>query len=198
MKMAGMVQEEDERHVEVEDAFERCALHALADFHSLYSASVDVSTGRSVRLRCSRGRLSSTATCNAEDSFGTAVADASDSLAGGALPQPAMQSPGQIQSDRRQEGSTHGNTEEASGDAVAVDRQEKKEVDDRPIAGLRAGGEPSSVGAEPSGSQLPFTAVDVVAVLQEERQAQAALGRHVDGSLTVAALTAHRQEQESW
>ena len=35
---AGVVQEEDERHVEVTDAFERCALHALAEFNGLLSA----------------------------------------------------------------------------------------------------------------------------------------------------------------
>ena len=81
----------------------------------------------------------------------------------------------------------------AAGSIPVLDSQDKMEVDDRPSSGGRPAGE-HGLGVTSPASQLPFTAVDVVAVLQEERQAQAALGRHVDGSLTVAALIAHRQE----
>lgn len=198
MTAAGLVQEEDERHVEVEDAFERCGLHALADFHGLLSASVDVSTGRSVRLRCSRGRLSSTATCSGEGgALRATVGDASEmSTTGGADAQQRGSetgSPGKALPQNGQSPQAHRQVTEVSEDvpesSIGIDRHEKKEVEDRPT------GECNIEGLDlVAGMQLPFTAVDVVAVLQEERQAQAALGRHMDGSLTVAALLAHRQE----
>jgi hypothetical protein len=201
---SSVVQEEDERHIEVADAFERCALHALADFHGLHSASVDVSTGRSVRLRCSRARLSSTAACSPGDAAGTIVAEASDSTEGDAdaMLQPAMQkSPFRKQPQHGKQQCPDGKAGESLGGAAAdsspaVNRIEKKEVDDRPAGEeLGAPGERNSEVFEHSaGMQLPFTAVDIVAVLQEERQAQAVLGRHADCSLTVDSLIAHRQE----
>jgi hypothetical protein len=202
MMAADLMQEEDERHVEVADAFERCALHALAEFHGLHSASVDVSTGRSVRLRCSRARLSSTGACLSGDSACPVVDEASHSSLGApdAVVQSANQhSPLRMQPQQSLQQCSNEKSVESLADGesgVVVDRVEKKEVDDRPGgAGLGAAGERNLEVLEHSPAmQLPFTAVDIVAVLQEERQSQAALGRHTDCSLTVAALIVHRQE----
>lgn len=191
---AGVVQEEDERHVEVTDAFERCALHALAEFNGLLSASVGAAAGRSVRLRCPRACPPSPATCSTQVPVDfTTEYDASESFGGSAAPQPAMQSPGALLQSHPG-GRLEAPQDAAAGSSPILERQEKREVDDRPSSGARATREHGAGVSAACELQLPFTAVDVVAVLQEERQAQAALGRHVDGSLTVAALMAHRQE----
>jgi hypothetical protein len=204
LQQAGMLQEEDDMHIEVEDAFERCAMHALADFHSVQSASVEVSTGRSVRLRCSGGRIdtSCAATRPTTRALDPPATETSSSSIGASMSETALgvHSPTHIQRDVAQQMDAPQITLEPSDVAAATSpardsQAEKESADARQSAASRAGGNCSLEGQElEPGSQIPFTAVDVVAVLQEERQAQSSLGRHADVSLTVAALMAHRQE----
>lgn len=185
----------------MEGAFERCALHALAEFHGMHSASVDTASGRLVRLRCSRSRTSTTAvnsTSKAGDSTTDVAPSTSDASAtGAAAPQDA--SSGRRSSTRSEAHQSLGGPDDvidvAAASSQGADRVEGKEPDDRPSDGDKVSAMQYSAGQELAASvQLPFTAVDIVAVLQEERQAQAVLGKHADSSLTVAALLAHRQE----